>query len=579
MDRLWTDGPPTQTYTPPQPPRPPYAAPPAYPPPPAAAARPRALARRLRRRHRVRRRWSPPCCSAPAWPTTTTTAPRPRRSGTHDARVGLRQRRARQPRAHRLRRRQPERRLGPHRRGLRHRLPRRQRRHDRHQRPRGRRQLAGPGALRRTTASFHDARVLGVDASTDLAALKVDASAANGVKPLALADSDKVQVGDTALAIGYPLGLDRTATAGIVSGLERDIQAPNGFSIDKVIQTDAPINPGNSGGPLLNSNGEVIGVNSQIATAGGGNGSVGIGFAVPANTVKEVLPAARARRRARARLPRRLDRAGPGRRRAGRRDDGRRPRREGRHPGRRRHHRGRRRPRAGSRRRRDGDRGQQARRQGRREGRAQRLRAARSRSPSASGPTSSRELPGARLPARAGARPAGGDRVRRRPAAPARSRRRVRRPGRARFRAAAHAGLAASRPDRPLRGRARRAGDRAGAAGGDGGGADRAGDGRAGDRPLRLDARHRRGAVAAGRGQVGRRALPRQRAAAGEGGRRDLQRPAGRARGADHRPRAGARRDRGDRGQGRDGERRRAGGGAGSDRVAAAPSGRRPRWC
>jgi putative serine protease PepD len=92
------------------------------------------------------------------------------------------------------------------------------------------------------------------------------------------------------VAIGYPLGLDRTATAGIVSGLEREIQAPNGFSIDKVIQTDAPINPGNSGGPLLNARGEVIGVNSQIATAGGSNGSVGIGFAVPANTVKDVLP-------------------------------------------------------------------------------------------------------------------------------------------------------------------------------------------------------------------------------------------------------------------------------------------------
>jgi putative serine protease PepD len=137
---------------------------------------------------------------------------------------------------------------------------------------------------------LHSARVLGVDASTDLAALKVDPGAADGVKPLALADSDEVQVGDTALAIGYPLGLDRTATAGIVSGLERDIQAPNGFSIDKVIQTDAPINPGNSGGPLLNADGEVIGVNSQIATAGGGNGSVGIGFAVPANTVKDVLP-------------------------------------------------------------------------------------------------------------------------------------------------------------------------------------------------------------------------------------------------------------------------------------------------
>jgi putative serine protease PepD len=137
---------------------------------------------------------------------------------------------------------------------------------------------------------LHDAQVLGVDASTDLAAIKVDAGAADGVRPLKLADSDNAQVGDPVVAIGYPLGLDRTATAGIVSGLEREIEAPNGFSIDKVIQTDAPINPGNSGGPLLNASGEVIGVNSQIATAGGGNGSVGIGFAVPADTVREVLP-------------------------------------------------------------------------------------------------------------------------------------------------------------------------------------------------------------------------------------------------------------------------------------------------
>jgi putative serine protease PepD len=137
---------------------------------------------------------------------------------------------------------------------------------------------------------LHDAQVLGVDASTDLAALKVDASAAQGVRPLELADSDSVQVGDSAVAIGYPLGLDRTATAGIISGLEREIQAPNGFSIDKVIQTDAPINPGNSGGPLLDARGRVIGVNSQIATAGGSQGSVGIGFAIPSNTVREVLP-------------------------------------------------------------------------------------------------------------------------------------------------------------------------------------------------------------------------------------------------------------------------------------------------
>jgi putative serine protease PepD len=137
---------------------------------------------------------------------------------------------------------------------------------------------------------LHAAEVLGVDESTDLAAIKVDASAAQGVRPLQLADSDNAQVGDAVVAIGYPLGLDRTATAGIVSGLEREIQAPNGFSIDKVIQTDAPINPGNSGGPLLNASGQVIGVNSQIATAGASNGSVGIGFAVPSNTVREVLP-------------------------------------------------------------------------------------------------------------------------------------------------------------------------------------------------------------------------------------------------------------------------------------------------
>ena len=139
--------------------------------------------------------------------------------------------------------------------------------------------------------SYHDAQVLSVDASTDLAAIKVDESDAQGVQPLKLADSDAAKVGDSVVAIGYPLGLDRTATAGIVSGLERQIRSPNGFSIDKVIQTDAAVNPGNSGGPLLNDKGEVIGVNSQIATAaGGGEGNVGIAFAIPANTVKQVLP-------------------------------------------------------------------------------------------------------------------------------------------------------------------------------------------------------------------------------------------------------------------------------------------------
>ena len=135
-----------------------------------------------------------------------------------------------------------------------------------------------------------DAEVLGTDSSSDLAVLRVDPSDAGGVKPLTLADSDSVRVGDLAIAIGYPLGLDRTATVGIVSGLGRAIRAPNGFSIDKVIQTDAPINPGNSGGPLLDAAGRVIGVNSQIATTSGSGGSVGIGFAVPANTVRQVVP-------------------------------------------------------------------------------------------------------------------------------------------------------------------------------------------------------------------------------------------------------------------------------------------------
>ena len=91
------------------------------------------------------------------------------------------------------------------------------------------------------------------------------------------------------VAIGNPFGLDRTVTAGIVSALQRQIQAPNGFSISHVIQTDAAINPGNSGGPLIDSSGSVIGINSQIQTGGGSDGNVGIGFAVPINTAREVV--------------------------------------------------------------------------------------------------------------------------------------------------------------------------------------------------------------------------------------------------------------------------------------------------
>jgi putative serine protease PepD len=133
------------------------------------------------------------------------------------------------------------------------------------------------------------AEVRGTDPSTDLAVLRVDPSRAGNLEPLPLANSDAVRVGDDVVAIGHPFGLDRTATAGIVSGLGREIQAPNGFSIDEVIQTDAAVNPGNSGGPLVDARGRVVGVNSQIATAGAG-GNVGVGFAVPSNTVREVVP-------------------------------------------------------------------------------------------------------------------------------------------------------------------------------------------------------------------------------------------------------------------------------------------------
>ena len=132
------------------------------------------------------------------------------------------------------------------------------------------------------------AELVGTDPSTDLAVLRVDSSA-SALTPLPLGDSDLVRVGDPVVAIGNPFGLDRTATAGIVSALQRLIQAPNRFTIDHVIQTDAPINKGNSGGPLLNDRGQVIAVNTQIETGGISTGNVGIGFAVPSNTVKDVL--------------------------------------------------------------------------------------------------------------------------------------------------------------------------------------------------------------------------------------------------------------------------------------------------
>ena len=137
------------------------------------------------------------------------------------------------------------------------------------------------------------AKVVGKDASTDIALLKIDAGGQT-LKPLAFGDSDNAKVGDPTYAIGNPYGLSRTLTTGVVSALQRQINSPNGFSIDDVIQTDAALNPGNSGGPLLDRAGHVIGVNSQIESSGGGDGSSsggnsGIGFAIPSNTVRTVV--------------------------------------------------------------------------------------------------------------------------------------------------------------------------------------------------------------------------------------------------------------------------------------------------
>jgi putative serine protease PepD len=142
-----------------------------------------------------------------------------------------------------------------------------------------------------TDGALLNARVLGTDPSSDLAVLKIDSgSVPKGVKPLSFADSRGVRVGDEVVAIGNPFGLDRTETEGIVSALGRTIQAPNNFSINNVIQTDAAINPGNSGGPLLDDAAHVVGVNAQIATASGVSGNVGVGFAIPSNTVRQVVP-------------------------------------------------------------------------------------------------------------------------------------------------------------------------------------------------------------------------------------------------------------------------------------------------
>jgi S1-C subfamily serine protease len=133
-----------------------------------------------------------------------------------------------------------------------------------------------------------DAQVVGKDPSNDLAILRIPTDGLT-LHPLTLGDSSEVQVGDPVLAIGNPFDLERTLTTGVISALQRQITAPNGFTIDNVLQTDAPINPGNSGGPLLNAGGQVIGINSQIETGGSGDGSVGIGFSIPINTAKSEI--------------------------------------------------------------------------------------------------------------------------------------------------------------------------------------------------------------------------------------------------------------------------------------------------
>jgi S1-C subfamily serine protease len=132
-----------------------------------------------------------------------------------------------------------------------------------------------------------EAKVIGVAPDKDLAVLRIDAPEEK-LFPLPMGDSSELEVGRKVLAIGNPFGLDTTLTTGVVSALGREIEATNNRKIRNVIQTDAAINPGNSGGPLLNSLGQLIGVNTAIYSPSGA--SAGIGFAIPVNTVKEVVP-------------------------------------------------------------------------------------------------------------------------------------------------------------------------------------------------------------------------------------------------------------------------------------------------
>jgi len=139
------------------------------------------------------------------------------------------------------------------------------------------------------------AKLVGRDSNSDIAVIKISVPKEK-LSPLKLGDSSQLQVGQLAIAIGNPFGLERTVTKGVVSAVGRTLKSETGRQIRNVIQTDAAINPGNSGGPLLNSRGEVIGINTAMFTPSGG--SVGIGFAVPINTAKALLPQLLARGRA-----------------------------------------------------------------------------------------------------------------------------------------------------------------------------------------------------------------------------------------------------------------------------------------
>jgi putative serine protease PepD len=144
----------------------------------------------------------------------------------------------------------------------------------------------GPFRVTFWNGKTYDAHLVGSDASTDLAVIKVDAPASQ-IHPLQLGDSSALQVGDGVVAIGSPFGLQETVTSGIVSALHRAMTSPSNYTISDSIQTDAAINHGNSGGPLLNTAGNVVGVNSQIRSDSGGN--EGVGFAIPSNTVRNVV--------------------------------------------------------------------------------------------------------------------------------------------------------------------------------------------------------------------------------------------------------------------------------------------------